>query len=333
MAQHSPGRFRLSGKASDNDPYRLTAWQRFKRWPLIARIGVIGCGGLIGLFVLALVVGLIAYSVAPEGARESASDREDQELAAPETEEPEPEEPSGEPTESETPSPTPTPSPSPTPAPSPSPTPTPAPSPSPTPTPTPTPSADRDEDSAVVVRIIDGDTVELDSGDTVRVTGIDTPERGECNFDTASARMGDLVHGKTVTLTRDGDDTDRYDRILRYLDVGGTDAGLTLIEEGLATARYDSRDGYDFHTREPDYIAADNTASLQGCAAEPVPEPAPAPAPGQQSGSCDPNYQPCVPVYPPDVNCGDLDFSVRVIGEDLHGLDADGDGFGCESNG
>jgi micrococcal nuclease len=32
--------------------------------------------------------------------------------------------------------------------------------------------------------------------------------------------------------------------------VGGTDAGLTLIEDGFAIARYDSRDGYGRHTRE-----------------------------------------------------------------------------------
>lgn len=195
-----------------------------------------------------------------------------------------------------------------------------------------TPTANPNEHTAVVVRIIDGDTVELDSGDTVRISGIDTPERGECHFDTASARMGELVLGKTVTLTRDREDTDRYDRILRYVDVDGTDAGITLIEEGLAKARYDSRDGYGFHTREPDYISADDGAPLQTCAPEPAPAPAPAPAPGQQGANCDPNYTPCIPVFPPDINCGDLDVSVRVIGTDVHGLDRDGDGVGCEGN-
>jgi hypothetical protein len=39
-----------------------------------------------------------------------------------------------------------------------------------------------------------------------------------------------------------------------------------------------------------------------------------------------------VPPYPPDVDCGDLSSSVRVVGSDPHGLDRDGDGFGCESN-
>jgi hypothetical protein len=39
-----------------------------------------------------------------------------------------------------------------------------------------------------------------------------------------------------------------------------------------------------------------------------------------------------VPPYPPDIDCGDLSSSVQVVGSDPHGLDRDGDGFGCESN-
>ena len=56
-------------------------------------------------------------------------------------------------------------------------------------------------------------------------------------------------------------------------------------------------------------------------------KPEPPPGPG-----CDPNYSgACVPVYPPDVNCNGFE-NVRVIGEDVHGLDRDNDGIGCETN-
>lgn len=48
------------------------------------------------------------------------------------------------------------------------------------------------------------------------------------------------------------------------------------------------------------------------------------------NSACDRNYDPCVPVYPPDVDCKDLRGSVRVIGVDVHRLDRDGDGVGCE---
>ena len=117
-----------------------------------------------------------------------------------------------------------------------------------------------------------------------------------------------------------------YGRLLRYVDVGSTDAGLRLIRSGLATARYDSRDGYGFHPREPRYVAADNASRTFGC---PKPAPAPQPLVGG-GGACAPGYSPCVPPYPPDADCADVDGPIRVTGSDPHGLDADGDGVACE---
>lgn len=46
---------------------------------------------------------------------------------------------------------------------------------------------------------------------------------------------------------------------------------------------------------------------------------------------CDPNYAgACVPVFPPDVNCGSLPKNFSRIGNDPHGLDTDYDGIACE---
>jgi hypothetical protein len=50
----------------------------------------------------------------------------------------------------------------------------------------------------------------------------------------------------------------------------------------------------------------------------------------EESSRCDPNYSGCVPVYPPDVDCAEVGESVSSYGTDPHGLDADGDGIGCE---
>ena len=119
---------------------------------------------------------------------------------------------------------------------------------------------DRPSTTRVVVeRVVDGDTVVLTTGERVRVIGIDTPEQGTCGFDEASAAMVLLVEGREVDLVNPGSvqDTDGFDRLLRYLDADGTDAGLALIEAGLAIARYDSRDGYDRQPREDAYRAAD----------------------------------------------------------------------------
>ena len=119
----------------------------------------------------------------------------------------------------------------------------------------------------VVSTVVDGDTIDVAGVGRVRLIGIDTPERGECGFQLASDRLAELVLGAEVALVPGAqDDADRYDRLLRYVDVGGTDAGLALVESGLAVSRYDSRDGYGTHDREEAYVLADErVVGIVGC--------------------------------------------------------------------
>jgi endonuclease YncB( thermonuclease family) len=177
-----------------------------------------------------------------------------------------------------------------------------------------------------VTRVVDGDTVELGNGETVRLAGIDTPEVGECGHDRATRVLERLVLGKPVSLGSSDENRDRYGRLLRYVDVGGTDAGLLLINDGLAVARYDSRDGYGYHPREPQYVAADrNSKNSTRERTEPSVRQPPATGP-----SCASGYLPCIPPYPPDLDCSDVDGPVHVTGPDRHRLDADDDGVACE---
>lgn len=192
-----------------------------------------------------------------------------------------------------------------------------------------------EEATYVVIHVVDGDTVDLDNGESVRLVGIDTPERGECGFGPAQSALKRLVLDKEVTLVASDEDRDRYDRLLRYVEVGGLDVGRRLLDRGLAIARYDSRDGYGEHPREAAYIAADEAAEDVTC-----PKPKPTQEPrgfadtgggnggGNGGGSCEPGYDPCVPSYPPDLDCADVG-PVTVTGSDPHGLDRDGDGRAC----
>lgn len=109
-----------------------------------------------------------------------------------------------------------------------------------------------------MTRVVDGDTVELADGSKVRLTGIDTPERGQCGYGEATNALSQMVMGREVVLVAGArDDSDRYGRLLRYLEVDGVDANLAMIRSGWAIARYDSRDGYGRHQREDAYVAAD----------------------------------------------------------------------------
>lgn len=127
-------------------------------------------------------------------------------------------------------------------------------------------------ESGIVTNVVDGDTLDVQGVGRIRVIGIDTPERGECGFESATQAMSVLVLGRQVSLLPGAtEDADRYGLLLRYVDVGTTDAGLSLIEDGWAIARYDSRDGYGRHLRESAYVRADAASEDLGCYSDDTP--------------------------------------------------------------
>jgi micrococcal nuclease len=86
-----------------------------------------------------------------------------------------------------------------------------------------------------VVRVVDGDTFVLDSGERVRIVGVDAPEvsSGECFAVEAKDALSRLVLGKSVVLVDDVDPTDKYGRHLAYVMVDGIDVGLSLAADGF----------------------------------------------------------------------------------------------------
>ena len=84
------------------------------------------------------------------------------------------------------------------------------------------------------IRVIDGDTIELESGDRVRYIGIDCPETDDEYGTLATEFNRDLVEGKIVTLEKDVSDTDRYGRILAYVYVGDIFVNAYIVQEGYA---------------------------------------------------------------------------------------------------
>lgn len=178
--------------------------------------------------------------------------------------------------------------------------------------------------SAVMVeRVVDGDTIDLVGGESVRLIGIDTPEVGECGFAEAAGALRWLIGGRSVVLVPGARvDRDRYGRLLRYLEIGGADLNLLMIRSGRAIARYDSRDGYGRHSREGSYVAADGASpSANGCG--PVGPPSTL-APGV--GGMDPRFGSCREArangFGPYVDGPDPEYGWY--------RDGDGDGTVCE---
>ncbi|MBI5357221.1 thermonuclease family protein [Candidatus Collierbacteria bacterium] len=93
---------------------------------------------------------------------------------------------------------------------------------------------------AKVARVIDGDTIKLETDEVVRYTGIDTPETVhpskpvQCYGKEASQKNKELVEGKEVKLEKDISETDKYNRLLRYIWLGDTLVNEYLVREGYA---------------------------------------------------------------------------------------------------
>jgi micrococcal nuclease len=126
-----------------------------------------------------------------------------------------------------------------------------------------------------VIKVIDGDTIEVAMGSgaeaKVRLIGVDTPEtrhpsKGKEPFGPeATAFTKDALDGQIVYLEKDVSETDRYDRLLRYV---WTDAPLDKdSEEEMRTKLFNARlvaEGYaQALTYPPDVARAEFFLQLQ----------------------------------------------------------------------
>jgi len=97
----------------------------------------------------------------------------------------------------------------------------------------------------VVSRVIDGDTIELSNGESVRYIGIDTPEirkrKGSAwvydpmpYAEEAKAFNKSFVEGRSVRLEFDAQKKDKYRRLLAYAYLGDKMVNLEMVREGYA---------------------------------------------------------------------------------------------------
>ena len=204
----------------------------------------------------------------------------------------------------------------------------------------------KETETGTVVRVIDGDTIDVEIEGTdyrVRYIGIDTPESSEvCGTDAAQINVT-LVFGKTVTLEKDVSETDRFDRLLRYVYVGDDMVNAELVRLGFAeSVRFppDTKYAGDFDSLQvaakasnlgcwpsgafggtggggegytPTSVPLPTNTPVPTIAASPIPPltstPAPlptataAPVPAEQS-SCHPSYQgACLLIGAGDYDC------------------------------
>ena len=207
-----------------------------------------------------------------------------------------------------------------------------------------------------VTRVVDGDTIHVSVrgfDTTVRLIGIDTPETKDpgapvqCFGPAASERTERILPpGEPVRLVTDPtqDTRDRYGRLLAYVYRPGRHGATGSVNYALVATGYAKAyvyGGAPFEYSRPFLRAQSRARSgarglwgppCRGNTAQPQPRARAKPRSTRPPGAnCNPNYRPCVPNSPTDLDCGDIGFTVTVVGSDPYRLDGDGDGHGCES--
>jgi len=94
-------------------------------------------------------------------------------------------------------------------------------------------------DQVHVDRIIDGDTIESNST-SIRLLGINTPERGELYYEEAKEFLEQEILNKTVGLKYGKERYDKYERVLAYIFLNNQNINLKLVEEGFANYYFPS---------------------------------------------------------------------------------------------
>ncbi|WP_168194611.1 thermonuclease family protein [Antarcticibacterium arcticum] len=105
-----------------------------------------------------------------------------------------------------------------------------------------------------VTRVIDGDTFETETGEKVRLIGINAPEISDIFGKEAKEYLSSLIENKTVFLQYDNlsKDRDRYQRLLRYVILDGVDINKKMIADGFAFAylKYQFSNSSDYKTAQ-----------------------------------------------------------------------------------
>ncbi len=100
-------------------------------------------------------------------------------------------------------------------------------------------SANAQRDLAQVVRVVDGDIIEVIVNGTLRLVryiGIDAPAPADYYGFQATTANSLLVGGQVVTLIKDQSDTDQYGHLLRYVFTSTTFVNSALLADGSARA-------------------------------------------------------------------------------------------------
>jgi micrococcal nuclease len=187
-------------------------------------------------------------------------------------------------------------------------------------------------DAVSIARITDAERWVLLIGDRevrVRLIGVDAQFAESVDCSPSDEAIAGLVAGDRLRIERDSRAEDLHGRSWVWLWSGEELINAAILREGLATlSRYWPNQRHEMELLLAQLGAARGRLGLWGGCADLRQ----ARASNGSHRLCDPSYPGrCVPPFPPDLDCDEIRFANFLIaGPDLHDLDGDGDGLGCE---
>ncbi len=194
-----------------------------------------------------------------------------------------------------------------------------------------------------VTNVVDGDTIKIETGQTVRYIGIDTPETVspgkpiQCYGKEASDKNTELVEGKVVKLEKDISETDKYGRLLRYIWLDDVLINELLVREGYAqSSSYPPDVKYQDRLVKAQELAREEQKGLWGivCATQNTsPPPSISPTtttPPTAAGGNTGNFSCNCSKTCAQMSCAEAQYQLDVCG--CTKRDADGDGIACDSD-
>ncbi len=113
-----------------------------------------------------------------------------------------------------------------------------------------------------VDRVIDGDTF-VSNGTSIRLLGINTPEKGEFFYLESKEFLESEILNKSVIIEFVGKKQDKYYRTLAYVFYKGENINVKLVEKGLANYYfYSGKDKYSEDLINAWQVCLDNKINL-----------------------------------------------------------------------
>jgi len=96
-----------------------------------------------------------------------------------------------------------------------------------------------DDEFVKVDKVIDGDTIKSNEN-SIRLLGINSPEKGERYYEEAKDFLNKEILNKTIRLEYGKDKKDRYNRTLAYIFLNNENVNLKQVEQGFANYYFPS---------------------------------------------------------------------------------------------